>query len=240
MDSTWLGESGWSPTVNVSRPERIASALAGGSLLYYGLRRGSWSGLAMAVAGGGLLARGATGHCPMYRAAGHDTAGDTRRALGGSGGVLVDEAVTIDVPVDEVFRFWRNFENLPRFMKHLESVKMMDDTRSHWVVKAPAGATVEWDAEVINEVPDQVIAWRSLANADVTSAGSVNFSETPGGRGTEVRVRLQYDPPAGKLGAAVATLFGEEPSQQIADDLQRLKEMLESRAASRQELHRTM
>jgi uncharacterized membrane protein len=125
-------------------------------------------------------------------------------------------------------------------MKHLESVKMLDDTRSHWVVKAPAGATVEWDAEVINEVPDQVIAWRSLANADVTSAGSVNFSEMPGGRGTEVRVRLQYDPPAGKLGAAVATLFGEEPSQQIADDLQRLKEMLESRAASRQELHRTM
>jgi uncharacterized membrane protein len=186
----------------------------------------------VALAGGALIYRGATGYCPMYGAAGISTAHegvDTREALGGRRGINVEKAVTIDKPVEELYRFWRNFENLPRFMSHVESVKPLDGNRSHWVVKGPAGSRVEWDAEIINEVPNKVIAWKTLRGADVISAGSVNFDPQPDGRGTSVRVRLQYEPPAGKLGAAVAWLFGEEPAQQITEDLRRLKQLLEAR-----------
>ncbi len=153
---------------------------------------------------------------------------ESKEALSGRAGVHVEERVVIARPVSEVFRFWRHLPNLPRFMQHLQSVTASGDgRRSHWVARAPLGMTVEWDAEVINEVENEVIGWRSLDGAGVVSAGSVNFRPTDD-RGTEVRVKLQYDPPAGRLGAAVAKWFGEEPSQQIADDLRSLKRMLEA------------
>src|SRR5205814_3086482 len=127
----------------------------------------------------------------------------------------------------ELYGFWKNFENLPRFMRHLERVQKIDEQRSHWVAKGPAGYSVEWDAEIINDEPGQVIAWRSLAGASVDNAGSVRFVPAPGGRGTEVRVVIDYIPPAGVVGWAVAKLFGREPKQEIAEDLRRFKQKME-------------
>lgn len=142
-------------------------------------------------------------------------------------GIRVRKSITVNRPADEVYGFWRNFENLPRFMKHLESVQMTGDRRSHWTAQAPAGTTVEWDAETTEDRPNELIAWRSVEGADVPNAGVVRFVPAPGGRGTEVHVDLRYDPPAGKLGKLVAKLFGEEPSQQVDGDLRRFKQVLE-------------
>jgi uncharacterized membrane protein len=149
-------------------------------------------------------------------------------SVGRGEGIKVEESVTINRPVLEVYRFWRNFENLPRFMDHLEAVTVIDDVRSHWVAKGPAGTKVEWDAIIHNEVDDELIAWRSLRGSEVNNAGSVHFTPTPDGTGTDVRVVLSYQPPAGKIGAAVAKLLGEEPSKQVADDLRRFKQVMES------------
>jgi len=198
-------------------------------LAAYGLTRGRKGGWAIAGLGALLVRRGMTGHCHTYQALGLNTAGtgeDTRQALGGPAGVIVEESVLISRPISELYRFWRNLENLPRFMSHLESVERITDTLSRWRAKAPAGTTVEWNAEIINEVPDQVIGWRSIEGSDVVSAGSVNFDEA--GRGTRVRVRLQYSPPGGKLGDAVARLIGSDAATQIRQDLQRFKQLVEA------------
>jgi uncharacterized membrane protein len=127
-----------------------------------------------------------------------------------------------------VYQFWRTLENLPLFMAHLERVTDLGGGRSHWVARGPAGVRVEWDAEIINDVENQVIAWRSLPGADVDSAGSVNFDAMRAGQSTQVTVRLQYAPPAGRAGGWVATLFGREPSQTIREDLRRLKQLMEA------------
>jgi uncharacterized membrane protein len=215
--------------VNVGGTERWMSAIAGTGLVLAGLARRDRAGALAAIAGGALLYRGSSGHCPVNSAIGRNSATEnTQAALGGSGGVHVKDSVTIGRSVEELYRFWRNMENLPQFMSHLKSVTRLDDIRSHWVAKGPAGMRVEWDAEIINEVPNQVIGWRSLPGADVVSAGSVNFDDAGPERGTRVTVHLQYDPPAGKLGAWFAKLFGEEPSQQIREDLRRLKRIIEA------------
>ncbi len=154
--------------------------------------------------------------------------GIAARRLSGSSAIEVAKAISINKKPDEVYRFWRNFENLPRFMAHLDSVKVIDDKHSHWKVDAPAGMTVEWDAEIVEEIAGELIVWRTIEGSDIEHAGSVRFSRGPGGRGTEVRVAVHYHAPAGKLGVAVAKLFGEEPSQQITGDLRRLKQVLET------------
>jgi uncharacterized membrane protein len=145
----------------------------------------------------------------------------------GSQGIHAKASCIVNRPPQEVYSFWRNFENLSRFMKHLESVHEHGEGRSHWVAKGPAGSTVEWDATIIADVPGEVITWRSLEGSDVDHAGAVRFEEAPGGRGTIVKVNFQYNPPAGVIGAAVAKLFGEEPEQQLNDDLRRFKQVLE-------------
>ena len=216
---------------NMNQVERWASMAAGAALAIYGLSRRRGSGMAVAALGGALLERGFTGHCHVYNALGVNTAGvrsDTRRALGGRGGVNVDESVTINRSVEELYRFWRNLENLPKFMQHLESVERVTDTLSRWRAKGPAGTTVEWNAEIINEVPNQVIGWKSIEGSDVVSAGSVNFDGDGVGRGTRVRVRLQYSPPGGKAGAAVARLFGRDAATEIREDLRRFKQLIET------------
>ena len=216
---------------NLSDVERWASIVAGAGLAVYGLTRLKRSGWMHAGLGAFLLRRGVTAHCDVYDALGMNTAvdpSDTRAALRGSRGVNVLESVTINRPVAELYRFWRNLENLPQFMRHLESVEKVTDTISHWQAKGPAGMSVEWDAEVYNEVPDQLIAWRSLEGADVVSAGSVNFDAAAGGRGTRVTVHLQYSPPGGKLGAAVAKLFGRDAETEIREDLRRFKQLVEA------------
>jgi uncharacterized membrane protein len=140
----------------------------------------------------------------------------------------VRRAITINREPNDVYQFWRDFENLPRFMNHLESVESTSDKRSTWTAKAPAGRTVSWDAEIVADEPNQRIAWTSVEGADIANSGSVRFAPAPGSRGTEVRVELRYAPPAGALGATVAKLFGEEPSLQIREDLLRLKQVLET------------
>jgi uncharacterized membrane protein len=145
-----------------------------------------------------------------------------------SGAISVEKAITVNRPAEEVYRFWRNFENLPRFMEHLESVKIIDDKRSHWKARAPIGTSVEWDAEVTVDQPGQLLAWHSVEGADVDNAGTVHFERAPGGRGTIVRVDLQYSPPGGKAGALIARLLGEEPAQQIDEDLRHFKQLIET------------
>lgn len=140
----------------------------------------------------------------------------------------IKKAITVNRPPEELYQFWHDFENLPRFMNHLESVQVTGDGRSHWKAKAPAGTTVEWDAEIIDDQPNQRIAWRSLEGADVDNAGSVSFKPAPGGRGTEVRVEMRYNPPAGIIGATIAKLFGEAPEQQVYDDLRAFKQVIET------------
>jgi uncharacterized membrane protein len=219
---------------NISEAERWISMAAGTGLALYGITRGRAGGWITAGLGAWLVRRGYTGHCDTYQMLGLSTAGtaqDTRQALGGPAGVIVEESVIINRPISELYRFWRNLENLPRFMSHLESVERITDTLSRWRAKAPAGSTVEWNAEIINEVPDQVIGWRSIEGSDVVSAGSVNFDEAPG-RGTKVRVRLQYSPPGGKLGDAVARLLGSDAATQIRQDLQRFKALVETGQAT--------
>jgi uncharacterized membrane protein len=143
-------------------------------------------------------------------------------------GIHVRQSITINRSPDEVYRLWRNFENLPRFMPHLESVEMRGDRRSHWRVKAPAGKTVEWEAEIVDERPNELIAWRALEGSDVRHSGVVRFRPAPGGRGTEVEVELTYNPPGGIFGANFAKLFGQEPGQQVRTDLRAFKQFVET------------
>jgi uncharacterized membrane protein len=155
-----------------------------------------------------------------------DRGSDTRRQLGGRRGVHVEHSVTINRPVSEVYRFWRNLENLPKFMRHLETVAMREEGISHWVARGPGGMRVEWDARIINEIENKVIGWQSLEGSTIATAGSVHFEETD--RGTVVRVHLQYNPPGGRLGAAVAWLTGEEPNLQVREDMRRFKQLMET------------
>jgi uncharacterized membrane protein len=183
-----------------------------------------------------LLRRGVTQHCDVYEALGMNTLvgpDDTRAALRGSRGTNVLESVTINRSIEELYRFWRNLENLPQFMRHLSSVEKITDTISHWRAKGPAGITVEWDAEVYNEVPNKLIAWRSLEGADVVSAGSVNFDRAADGLATRVTVHLQYSPPMGKVGTAVARFLGADGETEIREDLQRFKTMIETGQGAR-------
>ncbi len=216
---------------NISAFERWASIAAGTGLAVYGLSRLKSNGWLYAGVGGLLLRRGVTAHCDMYEALGVNTAGtadDTRAALRGSRGVNVLESVTINRPIDELYRFWRNLENLPQFMRHLESVEKVTDTISHWRAKGPAGTIVEWDAEVFNEVPPKLIAWRSIEGAEVVSAGSVNFDIAGPARGTRITVHMQYSPPGGKLGAKVAKLFGADAETEVREDLDRRPQTVSS------------
>lgn len=209
-----------------SHPERLGSMVVGGALLAYGLSRRSRSGTGMALAALPLLFRGATGSWPFSVSA--FVPGDTRTALAGDRGIHVRESVRIEKPVDEVYRFWRRLENLPRFMDNLERVEERDGRRSHWTAVGPGGLRVEWDAEIINDLENELIAWRSLPESDVVSAGSVRFDRVRNGQSTQITVHMQYEPPAGKAGAFLSWLMGREPSQTIREDMRRLKQMLEA------------
>jgi uncharacterized membrane protein len=163
----------------------------------------------------------------------------TSRDVSGRGvnfaAIHVLRSVTIDRPAEELFRFWRNFENLPRIMTHLQTVTILDEKRSHWVAKGPAGTAPEWEAEIVTEHPNQLISWRSTPASKVTNAGSVRFTSAPGNRGTVVKLELQYNPPAGVLGATFARLFGQSPEKQVAIDLHRFKQLMETGEIARTE-----
>jgi len=207
--------------------ERWASLFSATALVAYGLSRRNVPGTMLALAATPIAYRGLAGEWPRIGNSPH-AASDTRVALTGDRGIHVRESVRISKPVAEVYRFWRNLENLPRFMQHLERVTDLGNRRTHWVACGPAGVRVEWDAETINEVENKVIGWRSLPGADVVSAGSVNFDTARNGESTQISVHLQYAPPAGQAGKLVAMLFGREPSQTIREDMRRLKQLLEA------------
>lgn len=192
-----------------SKLEPWASFVGGGALTAFGISRKSLGGVAMAAAGGLLI----------YRAATHRNEPSS---------IHVQKSVTIMKPVAEVFGFWRNFENLPRIMRHLESVTTIDNRYSHWIARGPAKTQIEWDAEVIEERENEFIVWRSCAGADVENRGSVQFSSALNGEATEINVAIDYAAPAGRLGAAFARLFGEEPEQQVREDLRHFKALMEA------------
>lgn len=213
---------------NVGDTERIVCGLVGGALAVFGFN-GRGPGVLSALAGGALLWRGITGNCMGYRALGISTAGPSGEAaaIPAGHGVKVEDSIVVNRPVAEVYREWRKFDQLPRFMTHLREVRDLGNGKSHWVAKAPLGLSVEWDAEIVTERENELISWKSLDGADVDTAGSVHFWPAPGTSGTKITVVLKYDPPAGKVGAAVARWLGEAPEQQVRDDLQRFKAMVE-------------
>ena len=145
-----------------------------------------------------------------------------------TGPIRVEKVVAIDRPAAELYGFWRQFDNLPRFMRHLESVRVVGQNRSHWVARGPAGSRVEWEAEIVDDRAGELISWRSLPGADIDNSGSVRFERAPGGRGTFVRVKMEYNPPGGFFGAGIAKLLGEDPDIQVQRDMYRFKQVMET------------
>ena len=218
--------------INVKQPERIGSLAAGVGLAAYGLSRRSLGGVLLALVGGALIKRGATGHCEMYAKLGVNSRQlNTETGVPGNKGIKVVKSVTVGRPAQEVYRYWRKFENLAQFMDHVKSVTQIDERRSTWVVKGPMGTDLEWTAQILTDREGELISWESLPGAEVQNAGSVRFESAGDGR-TEVRVSLQYQPPAGVLGATVAKLFGEAPEQQLEEDLARFKTIIEREAVA--------
>jgi uncharacterized membrane protein len=230
----WANRTFWGPLdpqVNLGRTERWISAAAGVALVAYGLGRRRLGPVLLPV-GIALLHRALTGRSEINRVLRWNSAPDEGRvspvaSLDRGEGRKIEQTVTIHRSRGELFRFWRQFDNLPRFMDNLEAVTLLDSRRSHWVAKGPLGTRVEWDAEIHNEIEDELIAWRSLPGADVDQAGSVHFSSAPAGH-TEVRVVMRYAAPGHRVGDAVAHILGDDPERQIADDLRRFKQVMDT------------
>ncbi len=205
---------------NLGRSERVASLVGAGALTALAVARRSRASIPLLLSGGYLAYRGITGKDYVYEALGINRLGQA--------GIQAERTVTVDRPRAEVYAFWRDFEILPSFMQHLQSVKVTGERRSHWVACGPLDSTVEWDADLVEDRPDELIAWQSLPGSMVDNQGVVTFNDAPGGRGTEVHVQLVYNPPAGSAGAAFAKVFGEAPNKQILDDLRHFKQIIES------------
>ncbi|MEQ8673809.1 MAG: SRPBCC family protein [Aggregatilineales bacterium] len=216
--------------VNVSQNERRLSTLGGALLLLASLQNKRKFRFGIATAGATLLYRGLTGISPIYKLMNKNTAIHSREAsisVPHQQGVHVSQSITISCTVEEVYTFWRDFNNLPRFIPQLKTVEVQDNTHSHWKLAGLVGMTIEWDAEIINDEPNSVIGWRSLQNPYVDHAGSVRFKTAPGDQGTEVRVEMEYRPIAGVVGTALAWLAGNAPEEQTYEALQHLKQILE-------------
>lgn len=232
------GEKGPTTRINLKQHERVISMLGGAALALAGAVKRGWVGLGMGLAGGGLLMRGATGQSMILRLLGKNRAvvdSSARVAVPHDQGVRVEDSLVIARGVSEMYNFWRDFTHLAQFMPHVKSVEVYEGNRSHWVVEGPAGAPVSWDAEIVNDIPNELIAWRTVSGSVVDHAGSVRFQPTPDGGGTLVQVVFEYAPAGGAVGAAVARLFGRAPEQQVPEALQRLKELMEGGAQSRRE-----
>jgi uncharacterized membrane protein len=234
MTSQALTRAGKQPakqtSINVNEVERIGSVLLGGGLAAVGLSRGSLPGWLLTAAGGALVYRGVTGHCSLYQQLGINTATGrgAATAIPAQHGVHVEHSVIIQREAEELYDAWRHFKGLPDFMTHLQSVEELDERRSRWTAKGPLGTSVSWEAEIINDRAGELIAWRSVEGSVVDTAGSVRFEPSGNGSSTQVTVNLKYNPPAGKMGAKLAQLLGVDPDQQIVDDLQRFKKIMET------------
>jgi len=216
---------------NLGVLERWASIIGGATLLGYSMKKRSVGRPLLAMLGSDLIYCGVSGYSPLHQALGlRNCEKATGRTSGISykQGIRIDRSITIDQPREQVYYFWRELENLPKFMRHLHSVTEIEGGRSHWIAAGPVGKMFEWDAVIINDEPNELLAWCSLPGSEVDTAGSVHFRRAPDGRGTEVSLELQYNPPGGVLGAAFARLLGGDPADQIGDDLRRLKQVMET------------
>jgi uncharacterized membrane protein len=209
--------------VNVSDAERAVSVASGAILGMLGIARRGLPGAIIGALGGALIFRGATGYCPMYAAMNMEAPPDDR-------GTHVEQAFIINRSPEDLYKYWRNFENLPNIMSHLQEVRVIDEKRSHWVAEAPriVGGSVEWDAEITHDEPNRLIAWQSSPDSQVEMRGAIRFGKALGDRGTEVHVFINYVPPAGMIGHAIATLFGDNPRRQMRDDLRNFKCLMET------------
>lgn len=213
--------------INVGKNERIVSVLGGVLLMARGLRhlsRTPVAAVAQIAAGSFLAFRGASGHCPVNESVGRNTAPPVYETL-----ITIIEDVTVNCPRNEVYAFWRQLDNLPGFMKHIHSIEMLSESRSHWQVQLPGiPGLLEWDAVIATDVPDQRISWTSVeGNSNIRHTGTVVFRDTPDGAGTEVHVLLSYEPPAGDIGKAVSRLFNTLFGRMVKEDIKGLKQALE-------------
>lgn len=208
--------------VNVGDLERMLSLIGGGALLLYGLRR-SLSHLMLMFGGGALMYRGLTGYCPAYQAIGVSTVHpDT------TPGILLEATITVNKPAAEVYGFWHQVDNHPRWMQHLDAVISLGDKRARWTARGPLPMPITWDADLIEARPHTLLAWRSLPGEVVDYMGTVRLRELPDGRGTEVQLRLEYAPPGGVAGVALAQLFKTLTVRQLKEDLRRFKQIIET------------
>ena len=225
-----------SSSINVGQWERLASLAVGGAIVACGVRRGSMSGGTLALIGSGLIYRGLSGHCHAYEALGIDTAEppqDSSAVIPAEHGYKVEETLTINRSPAEVYAIWRNLENLPKIMEHLVSVEEYEGQRSRWVARGPMGIEVQWDAEIFNQRENELIAWRSLPDSEIATAGSVHFKSVYDGHSTRLTVSLKYDPPGGKLGANIASIMGEGLEAQLQKDLHRFQQSMEAASSNR-------
>jgi len=206
---------------NLGQVERFGSLAAGSLLLWQGSRVKNGSRLPLLAGGTALVVRGVTRRSLVYRLLGINRSGQ-------DSAVRVERTGTIDRSPEELYSYWRDFSNLPGFMHHLESVQVLDNKRSKWIAKAPLDAKVEWEAEIVEDKENEVLAWRSLPGAQVENSGRVTFKPASKERGTEVKIVLDYKPPAGSLGVALARFTGEEPGEQVREDLRHFKMLMES------------
>ncbi|MGH9338520.1 MAG: SRPBCC family protein [Acidobacteriota bacterium] len=209
--------------MNVATPERWISIAAGGALIGYCLVRRSPRSIAAAVLGGGLVYRGITGRCLLYKGAGVSTRSEDSAELS------VHQVITIDRPMEDIYAFWSDLQNLPYFLRHLESVRV-DGNRSHWILKIPLRFRVEWDSEIVEQRPPELMEWRSLPGAAIYNAGKVELKKGPDQRGTEVHMTITYRPPAGDRGSMLVGFFNTALALQIKEDLRRTKQWLEAGA----------
>lgn len=218
--------------VNVGVAERGVSVTLGAALLAFAAaRRRPFSSLLLAAAGAWLAHRGVTGRCAVYEQLDMgtvDAEDEERLDSGRHQDHSVEVAVTIARSAEEVYAFWRRLENFPLFMENIVSVTERGGGRSHWVARGPAGETWEWDAEILEDQPGALLVWRSLPGSQVHHHGAVRFLAAPAGRGTEVRVGIEFLPPGGIAGRVIARLTRRIPEHQVEEDLRRLKQVLEA------------
>ena len=221
------------PHINVGQRERSLSVMGGAAMIGLGLLRGRLGGLALAAAGALVLQRGLRGHCNVYQALGINTALDDIADPESlyERGVKIYETTAVNRPAQELYSYWHDFTNHPRFMPNVDSVRDEGGGRSFWRLKGPAGVIVEYEAEIINDEPGRLIAWRSVGGADIQHAGTVRFIEAPGNRGTEVQFNVEYLPPAGhvgRFGAKLLAMIGQAPRNDVREGLRNFKRLMES------------
>jgi uncharacterized membrane protein len=228
---------------NVGQAERAVSIAAGGALAAMGLRKRGFAGVAMALVGAELARRGLTGHCMLYEKLGLSTHGPadirdredvTSRAatVNARKAIKVERTIRVQRQSGALYDLWRDFSNLPHFMQHLDSVQCTDDMHSHWIARLPGGKHVEWDSEIVNDIPGRLIAWKTVGEPDIAHAGSVHFTPLSNTDATEVRIVFDYEPPFARTIGSIASHLGLTPDALVDGDLQRFKEYVEAGASS--------